>query len=113
MKRAAGVCLPRATVVPIDEPPPGETGRELTGGDAFASLHESLLALTTSAGLKLEVREMNVRRFNGKAIVYVGFTDGRSVTLRVAMRRVQGLRDALTMVLEAGPNGTDHVKGPR
>lgn len=91
----------------VHEPPPNETGRELTGGDALGALHDSLLSLTTSAGLHLEVRGMHVRRFNGRAIVHVGFTDGRSVTLRIALARVKALRDQLSAVLGAGPNGTE------
>lgn len=97
----------------VEPPPPGENGTELTGGDALASMHESLLALTTSAGLKLDVNEMHIRRFNGRAIVFVGFTNGQSVTLRIAAKRVADLRDRLNVFLAQGPNGTDARKALR
>ena len=56
------------------------------------------IAVRTNRGLTLEVRTLHLRRFQGQAIIFVGFTDGRSVTLRVTMARVRALRDLLSTV---------------
>lgn len=58
------------------------------------------LALTTQTGLKLEVRRIKVRSFNGRVMVHVGFTTGQRVTLNIARGRVEELRDLLTTVIE-------------
>lgn len=88
--------------------PPGENPTdELTGQAAADAIQQGLLALTTSAGLRLEVKTLHARRFNGRAIVVVRFTNGQSATLRIAIDRLQEFRDACDRVLTAGPNGTD------
>lgn len=84
-----------------EPPPPGETGTELQAGDALAAFHESLLALTLPAGLRLEVDDLHIRRFNCRAVVHVHFTDGTTATLRIAEQRVAELRDKLNAFLEA------------
>lgn len=70
----------------------------MSAGDALAAFHGALLALTTSADVKLAVRSMTIRKFNGRAIVFVGLTNGQSVTLRVKLDRVKALRDLLSTV---------------
>lgn len=62
------------------------------------------LALTTHVGLRLEVRTLHVRRFEGRVLVHVGFTNGSRVTLNIARGRVRELRDLLTQVLDSVTN---------
>lgn len=63
--------------------------------DAALALSAGELMLATHTGLKLEVRRLRVRRFNGRVLVHVGFTNGAGVTLNIARGRVQELRDLL------------------
>ena len=72
---------------------------ELPDADAVTAFESALLVLTSPADLKLAVRTLKVRRFNTRAIVHVGFTNGQSATLRIALDRVLELRDQLTRVL--------------
>ena len=66
--------------------------------DAALALSADELTLTTHTGLKLEVRRLQVRRFNGRVLVHVGFTNGAGVTLNIALERVQAVRDLLATV---------------
>ena len=77
-------------------PPPGETGRELS----FSEVETILLTLTAPPDVHLEVNALSIRRFKGRAIVDVGFTNGHTVTLRIAERRVRDLRDRLNIFLD-------------
>lgn len=72
---------------------------EALGSDALAAMEAALLTITASPDLTLEVNALSIRRFKGRAIVDVGFTNGQSVTLRIAERRVKDLRDRLNVFL--------------
>ena len=72
---------------------------ELPEGDALAAMEAALLTITASADLTLEVNALSIRRFKGRAIVDVGFTNGQHVTLRIAEKRVKDLRDRLNVFL--------------
>ena len=60
------------------------------------------LTLPTHTGLTLEVCRLRVRRFNGRVLVHVGFTNGAGVTLRIAAGRVQEMGDLLAKVATHG-----------
>ena len=71
----------------------------MTGAAAVAAVQDGLMQVRTSAGLRLTVRKMHARRFNGQAVVFVGFTNGQSVTLRITLRHVRALHKMLGTVL--------------
>lgn len=80
--------------------------------DAALALSAGELALTTHTGLRLEVRRLRVRQFNGRVMVHVRFTDGSGVRLRIARGRVRELQDLLTAAVNPSdpePMGHDHV----
>ena len=84
----------------IEPPPPGVYAEdEVTGAAAVAAVQDGLMQLRTSADLRLTVRQMHVRRFNGVAMVFVGFTNGQSVTLRIKLGHVREVCDRLGAVL--------------
>lgn len=81
-----------------------------TTHDAALVLQADDLALTTSTGLRLIVRSLHVRRFNGRVMIHVGFTNGQGATLRIALGRVQELLDQTTAVLDGHPPSTEDIK---
>ena len=86
---------------PVEPPPLGEDGRELTGADAISAAHDALLTVTTPANLTLAVKAistMHIRRVK-RVAVFVTFTDGSMVTLRIKVDRLRQLSDQLLKAL--------------
>jgi hypothetical protein len=85
-------------------PPPGERAAdELTGADAISAAHDVLLTVTTPADLTFSVKAlstMKIRRAK-RVAVFVTFTDGSMVTLRIAESRLRDLHAQLTKALNA------------
>jgi hypothetical protein len=87
----------------VDPAPPGETGTELTGAQSVEAIADALLTVTTPANLTFAVKAlstMKIRRAK-RVAVFVTFTDGSMVTLRIAESRLRQLHAQLTKVLNA------------
>ena len=79
--------------------PPAELPEdELTGEQAMTALQ--FARVKTSAGQRFTVRRITGRRMMETVMLWVGFTDGSSVTVNVQVARVRAVRDALSTLVD-------------
>jgi len=82
--------------------PPGETGRELSGSDAFAAMHEALKAITEPPRVACKgVKDIDVRTIGRWVVVTIRFTGTETNEITFRMRRSWALvlRGRLNQVL--------------
>ena len=86
----------------FDVSPPGETGRELTGADAFAALHDALVDITAEPKLRLTLSDIQVRRTGRWVVLTVRYRKRpeNEVTIRISRAWAQVLIGRLTQALE-------------
>lgn len=102
MDSARGTAVSQTAPLPA---PPGETGVELTGGDAIAAMHEALKAITEVPRVSLQVGEIEAKKVGRWVILTVRYrrknrkTPPEEVTVRISTIWARVLRDRLKRVV--------------
>ena len=89
---------------PRPDAPPGETGRELTGADAFAVMHTLLQEATGTPKGRVHVKA--IRRVGPRFLMTVQLTDTEQgiacdVTVRIERERLLELKNMASKALQA------------
>lgn len=88
--------------VAVEPPPPGETGVELTGGEAISALHDALLDITGEPRVKFgNVKDIEVKRVGRWVVITVKHKgkDTNELKFRIGRGWAQVLKNRLLIAL--------------
>jgi hypothetical protein len=88
--------------VNVDTLPPGETGTELSAGDALDALHTALQAATSPASKYLSVRDVQFQKVGRWVLLSLVWKDGKTrhtLTVRMPTAKARSLAARLGAVV--------------
>jgi hypothetical protein len=96
------------------EPPPGETGRELSSGDAMREFELAIATMIGAPRIRLKATGFSAKRYADDVAITIRFTghpDVNEVTFRVACSVLEPAHVDLARVLAAHPKGAHRREG--